>query len=212
MRLLFKYLDIFFHIMEEPIVGDTEPPKRPVILYIIIGILLVIIIILSILLAIQSRNKANKIVNPVKEDHIIPINESFYIDDLEDGAYSYHGCGNHLDSEYKILDVYNMQSTQNRAILTHFKTYKQTSEFSSYCSLVVMILNYYNISSPSERSWCSKDFGLDTENMDENTNRTDLFIKTSIPIFAEKLKNYGLKVEKCGDNQWDNAFWWWKVF
>ena len=35
--------------------------------------------------------------------------------------------------------------------------------------------------------------------MDENTNRTDLFIRTSIPIFAEKLKNYGLEVEKSGD-------------
>ena len=33
---------------------------------------------------------------------------------------------------------------------------------------MIMILNYYNMSAPSENHCCSVDFGLDTENMDEN--------------------------------------------
>ena len=193
--------------MEEPIIGDTEPPKRPVILYIIIVVLIVIIIILSILLATQSGGKNNKeenkdkeIVNPIQQDHIIPINESFYIDGPDDGAYSYGGCGNHLDSEYyKILDVYNMKSTQNRAILTHFKTYQQTSEFSSPCSLIIMILNYYNMPAPSERHCSAVDFGLNTEAMKGTYNRTEVFNKSTIPLFAEKLKNYGLEVDTSGN-------------
>mgnify|MGYP002626353693 FL=1 len=198
--------------MEDPLVKEM-PQKRPVILYIIIGILLIIIIVLSILLALQLGDKTSKenngnkeqekekeIINPVKEDHLIPINESYYIDGPEDGAYSYHGCGNHLDSEYyKILDVYNMEPTKNRAILTHFKTYQQTSEFSSPCSLVIMILTYYNMSTPSERSCSKNDFGYNTEEMKGSYDRTEVFNKTTIPIFAEKLKNYGLEVEKNGD-------------
>jgi len=193
--------------MEEPIIGDSEPPKRPVILYIIIAILIVIIIVLIILLAVKSGDKTNteenkekEIVNPIKPDHIIPINESFYIDNPDDGAYSYKGCGNHLDSEYyKILDVYNMQPTKNRAILTHFKTYQQTSEFSSPCSLVIMILNYYNMPAPSENHCSAVDFGLNITAMRGTYNRTEVFNKSTIPIFAEKLKNYGLEVEKSGD-------------
>jgi len=201
--------------MEEPIVGevgDTAPPKRPTLLYIIIGVLLIIVVVLSVLLAIQSGGKANKeenkdqekdkeIVNPVKDDHLIPINESYYIDTKEDGAYSYHGCGNHFDSEYyKILDVYNMQPNQNRSILTHFKTYQQTSEFSSPCSLIIMILTYYNMSAPSERHCSAVDFGYNTEAMKGTYDRTEVFNKSTIPIFADKLKNvYGLEVETSGD-------------
>ena len=64
--------------MEEPIIGHTEPPKRPFILYIIIAIFIIIIIVFSILLAIiYEENK--EILNPIKPDHIIPINESFIL-------------------------------------------------------------------------------------------------------------------------------------
>ena len=141
--------------MEDPLSGVNEQKKRPIILYIIIGILLIIVIVLAILLGVKSKDKKNEISNPINKKNIIPVNDSFYTDDIEYGAYSYHDSGNHLDSEYfKILDVYNMKSTKSRAILTKFKTYQQTSEYSSPCSLIIMILNYYNMDAPGERE-CS---------------------------------------------------------
>ena len=139
----------------EPLLSESEQKKRPIILYIIIGILLITIIVLSILLGIKSgsekkipkkqeeeeKEKEEQPFNPINETHSIEVKESFYDDDKEYGAYSYHGCGNNLNSEYfKILDVYNMKPNANRSILTNFKTYQQTSEYTSPCSLIIMIL------------------------------------------------------------------------
>ena len=184
--------------MEDPLSGVNEQKKRPIILYIIIGILLIIVIVLAILLGVKSKDKKNEISNPINKKNIIPVNDSFYTDDIEYGAYSYHGSGNHLDSEYfKILDVYNMKSTKSRAILTKFKTYQQTSEYSSPCSLIIMILNYYNMDVPGERE-CSIDFGLTPEDgcSKDIYDRTEVFNKTTPTLFANKLKTrYHLEVQ-----------------
>ena len=141
---------------------DFEPRKKPMVLYIIIGIPLIIIIVLSILLAVKSGNKEKNEdpIDPVKNDHLIPIKESFYINDTDDGATKYKGRGKHLNSEYyKILDIYNMAPTKSRSILTHFKTYKQTSEYSSPCSMIIMVLTYFGIEPPGERT-CQIEFGI----------------------------------------------------
>lgn len=195
--------------MEEPLtldkeVGNIEQAKKPILLYIIIVILIIIIIVLSILLGIEINKKKCKeeSINPINEKNFIPVTQSFYTNDIENGAYSYHGCNNHLDSEYyNILDVYNMKKTDNRAILTHFKTYQQTSEFSSPCSLIIMILTYFNKEAPGERQ-CSLDFGLDPENgcAKGTYNRTEVFEKSKIPLFVDQLKNnYKLDVESNAD-------------
>jgi hypothetical protein len=186
----------------EPLTGEKEQRKKPIILYIIIGVLLIAVIVLSILLGIKSGKKEekNEVFNPIKEDHFIKITDSFYIDDPEFGANSYHGCGNHLESEYfKILDIYNMKPNANRSILTHFKTYQQTSEYSSPCSLIIMILNYYNMEAPGERN-CSLTFGLTPEEgcSKDNYDRTEVFNKTTIPLFAKQLtETYHLEVDIC---------------
>jgi len=207
---------------KKPLSIEKEQRKRPIILYLIIVILLIVIIILSILLAIKSSDKTEDkkeeknedkredkkqdqkedIINPIHEENFIPVEDSFYIDDPDNGAYSYKGIGNHLESEYyKILDVYNMKPNNNRSILTNFKTYQQTSEFSSPCSLIIMILNYYNMSAPGERE-CSIDFGLDPDGScaKDTYNRTQVFNKSTIPLFADKLKNkYKLDVLSSAD-------------
>ena len=194
----------------EPLLNESEPKKRPVILYIVIGVLLIIIIILGILTGIKFANNESKNeekpvekpeekqpFNPINQSHFIEVNDSFYTNESEYGAYSYHGCGNHLESEYfKILDVYNMKSNANRSILTNFKTYQQTSEYSSPCSLIIMILTYYGMKAPGERE-CSVAFGLEPEGgcSKDNYNRTQVFNKTTIPLFVEQLtKNYHLDV------------------
>ena len=129
---------------KKPLSIEKEQRKRPIILYLIIEILLIVIIILSIFLAIKSsdktedkkeeknedkkkiKNKIKKdIINPIHEENFISVKDSFYIDDPDNGANSYHGIGNHLESKYyKILDVYNMKPNNNRSILTNFKIYQ----------------------------------------------------------------------------------------
>jgi hypothetical protein len=179
----------------ETLTGENIQTKRPVILYIIIVILLIIIIILSILLGLKYGEKEDKkeeqkeIINPINRDHFIPVTDQFYKNDIDNGAFAYHGSGNHLDSEYfKILDVYNMKPTKNRSILTHFKTYQQTSEFTSPCSLIITIMTYYGMEAPGERN-CSLLFGLDPEgDCKKNTyNRTGVFQKSTIPKVAYQL-------------------------
>ena len=44
----------------EPLTGETEQRKRPIILYIIIGVLLIAVIVLSILLGINLGDKEEK--------------------------------------------------------------------------------------------------------------------------------------------------------
>lgn len=189
----------------EPLTGEPENRKRPIILYIIIGVLLIAVIVLSVLLGLKSKNNEEdkkEPFNPINEKYYIPVTDSFYSNDIENGAYSYHGSGNHLDSEYfKILDVYNMKPNSNRSILTHFKTYQQTSEFSSPCSLIIMITTYYNMTPPGERS-CSILFGLEPEGdcAKGTYNRTGVFDKSTMPKFAEHLRNdYNLECESSMD-------------
>ena len=197
----------------EPLTGDKGQRKKPMILYIIIGVLLIVVIILSIILAVKSRNKEENSnpnpepitpkpnpepFDPVKDDHLIPIKESFYINDTDDGATKYKGRGKHLNTEYyKILDIYNMNSTQNRSILTHFKTYQQSSEYSSPCAMIIMILTYFNIEPPGERS-CAIEFGIDpnAEEYAKGTYNQDLlFQKCTIANIADKLRTkYNLEV------------------
>ena len=40
----------------EPLTGEPENRKRPIILYIIIGVLLIAVIVLSVLLGLKSKN------------------------------------------------------------------------------------------------------------------------------------------------------------
>ena len=91
----------------EPLLNESEPKKRPVILYIVIGVLLIIIIILGILTGIKFANNESKNeekpvekpeekqpFNPINQSHFIEVNDSFYTNESEYGAYSYHGSGN----------------------------------------------------------------------------------------------------------------------
>ena len=91
----------------EPLTSESEPQKRPIILYIIIGVLLIVIIVLSIILGITlgREEKKEETFNPIKEDHFIKIKESFYDDDPEYGANSYHGCGNNFTESLCIISL-----------------------------------------------------------------------------------------------------------
>lgn len=59
------------------------------------------------------------------------------------GAAAYAGSENHTPSPYfKHLDVYNLTSTSSLTILSHFKTYQQTTEYTCGPAALIMAAYY----------------------------------------------------------------------
>jgi len=62
----------------------------------------------------------------------------------EDGADSVERVGDHKDSAYfSTIDFYNLEATDTLTMLTKFKTYQQTSEWSCGVAAALMVLDYY---------------------------------------------------------------------
>ena len=159
----------------KPLLNDSEGGKRPTILYIIIAVLAIAVIALIIVVAVKKcddcnsncpTNEQTKI--PYDSTHFIPVEKSFY-PDKDGGSHELQGKLNHFDSPYfKMVDVYNMESNDNRTILSKFKTYQQTSEYSAHCACIIMTLTYYGDEPPSERD-CMNYFGVtDPNNFEPN--------------------------------------------
>jgi flagellar basal body-associated protein FliL len=55
----------------EPLTGEPENRKRPIILYIIIGVLLIAIIVLSVLLGLKSKSNEEDKKEPFNPINII---------------------------------------------------------------------------------------------------------------------------------------------
>ena len=159
-----------------PLLDNSDRGKRPLILYIIIGILSLAVIILIIVIVTKKCPecqcpqcpKEEEKTYPYDTSHFIPVKESFYTNIIK-GSAAFQGKLNHFDSPYfKMVDVYNMKSNENRTIFTNFKTYQQTSEYSSECAAIIMALTYYGDQAPSEKS-CMAFFGAtDPDNFVES--------------------------------------------
>ena len=83
---------------------------------------------------------------------------------------------NHADSSYfKELDFYNMQSTENKIILSHYPTYQQTTEYSCGPACALTVLYYYG----------NKDFNEQTlmERMKTQTYPVGTSIKNIVNFF-----------------------------
>ena len=75
-----------------------------------------------------------------EKENVTPI-EKHVINEKDAGASEV----DHPDSEYfKILDVYNMEPTDTRLILPHFKTYQQEESYTCGPSSAYMVLNYFD--------------------------------------------------------------------
>lgn len=60
------------------------------------------------------------------------------------GASSYQNCGDHADSVYYAQpDYFNMESTDTLTMLTGFKTYQQTTEYTCGPASALMVLNHF---------------------------------------------------------------------
>ena len=194
--------------MEDKPLIDISENKRPTLLYIIIGVLIAIIIVLIIVIAAKKCDKCDKCdcnnePSPYNTDHFIQIKERMYTDRNE-GSNSLQGKLNHFDSPYfKMVDVYNMKSNSNRTIFSKFKTYQQTSEFSSQCAALIMALEYYGEEAPSERE-CMMKFG-DIENPDEFEGNMEFYKKLDMKSFENYINSLGYETTS-NDNYTEDNF------
>ena len=78
------------------------------------------------------------------EDRVISYPEKYKDRLSEDGATAFAGKTDHPQSRYyKFNDYYNMESDETLHILTHFKTYQQTTEFTCGAACCLMALNWF---------------------------------------------------------------------
>ena len=62
----------------------------------------------------------------------------------EEGATAFSGKLNHANSRYYVFnDYYNMKSDETLHILSHFKTYQQTTEYTCGAACALMVLNWF---------------------------------------------------------------------
>ena len=190
---------------DKPLLNNSET-KRPIILYVIIGVLLVAVIVLAVLLGTKKCNCETQCPEcpscpdcpkcPVddphyNESHFIPITGRVFTNRTE-GSSVLQGKINHFDSKYfKMIDVYNMESNENRTILPKFKTYQQTSELSGHCAAIIMALNYLGETSLTERQ-CQIDLGIpDPDTHDPDDYEYQKY--ADISYIREEIQKFGFK-------------------
>ena len=105
----------------------------------------IIVFLLSVLLLAGCSSKpSSEVEEKVGGNYTNEMKMEYAVDLDEYGADSVERDGDHPGSPYFVqLDFYNMESTDTLTILTNFKTYQQTSEWSCGIAAVMMVLEYY---------------------------------------------------------------------
>lgn len=90
--------------------------------------------------------------NDKNNNNMILCTESYKESPTQEGASAFAGKLDHPDSKYyKHNDFYNMKSDENLHILSHFKTYQQTTEYTCGPSCILMMLNWFGVDNYHER-------------------------------------------------------------
>ena len=80
----------------------------------------------------------------VPELHTIISQKPCQTEPQDEGAASFSGKLNHMNSRYYVFnDYYNMESDATLHIVTHFKTYQQTTEFTGGAASALMVLSWF---------------------------------------------------------------------
>ncbi len=88
---------------------------------------------------------------PQTDRHTIPYPEGY--DTKSAGAAAADDQGDHAGSPYfKHPDVYNMENTDTLTVLSHFKTYQQTTENHCGPAAALMVLNHFGKADADELS------------------------------------------------------------
>ena len=91
---------------------------------------------------IMGKAKA-EIIEEVQE-YRIPYPVKYGNGPSEDGAASFGGSGDHPQSRYYVAnDYFHMQSDATLHILSRFKTYQQTTEYTCGAASALMVLNWF---------------------------------------------------------------------
>lgn len=101
------------------------------------------------------------------------------------GADAYDNSGDHPDSKYYVNpDFYNMKSNEEMTILSGFKTFQQTSEWSCGNATVLMVLEHFGVHDYSEWDIAVK-----------SNAGVDLDVAGSVPGSANNFPEYGTSVD-----------------
>ena len=88
--------------------------------------------------------KAKASVNLGEHSHTIPYPQKYGNAPAMDGASSFCGTVEHPQSRYYVAnDFFHMQSDSTLHILSHFKTYQQTTEYTCGAASALMVLNWF---------------------------------------------------------------------
>ncbi len=101
------------------------------------------------------------------------------------GADYYDNAGDHPDSKYYVNpDFYNMKSDDELTIISNFKTFHQTSEWSCGNAMTLMVLEHFGIDDYSEWDIAVK-----------SNAGVDLDVPGSLPGSANNFPEYGTSVD-----------------
>ena len=91
----------------------------------------------------MDKNDSREYKN-IPELHTIVSQKPRQTEAQEEGAAAFSGKLNHTNSRYYVFnDYYNMKSDDTLHILSHFKTYQQTTEYTCGAASALMVLNWF---------------------------------------------------------------------
>ena len=91
---------------------------------------------------IMEQAKAE--INEDSSAYTIPYPEKYRSSLSQDGASSFSGAADHLQSRYYVAnDYFHMQSDATLHILNQFQTYQQTTEYTCGAASALMVLNWF---------------------------------------------------------------------
>ena len=86
--------------------------------------------------------KAKMEITTESQEHTIPCPIKYGDCPSQDGASSFNGTADHLQSRYYVVnDYFNMKSDATLHILSRFQTYQQTTEYTCGAASALMVLN-----------------------------------------------------------------------
>jgi hypothetical protein len=129
-----------------------------------------------------------------EESHVIPYPAGY--DTNSEGASSYHGAGNVSRSPfYSAPDFYNLQSTNTLTMLSHYKTYQQTTEITCGPAAALTVLYHFGNTSWDERAIAAimgtkPGTGTDTEGMVKFFKQIGWDVQSSLTAAGKKENTF----------------------
>ena len=150
----------------------------------------ILVCILALLVGILCRPKSSsETIYPVQPEQLIPVIASLY--ENISGPAAFQQQRDHLDSKYyKMNDFFTMQNDENLVLLSNFKTYQQTSDYTAGCATAIMVLEYFGNNTLNE-SYCAEftDTGSDINPKPNNS------FGASPTAIEELIDIYGLETQ-----------------